>query len=499
MSQSDAIKVFQHYEENPVSFCEEVLGVSLDTWQREALDNLQKHHFVAIRSGSGVGKTCLMSLITLWFITTKPFCKIPTTAPSQHQLYDLLWSEHHKWISRSPFLQDLLVWTQTRIGVKGFEPTWYATARTAQVSPSGEICDGLQGFHAEDNLLFLIDEASGVPDAVYPAMEGALTGKNAYCVLAGNPTRMDGYFADIFSKPKIGELYKKMHVSCLDSPRVEQRYIDMMRERYGEQHPIYLIKVLGEFASGSINTLIPLSYIEAMQTNRMDRTMSQTMQPRFGLDVGRSKASSILTVRQGFNVLDVAEKVKLGRITDTNEICQWVIEYMNVYNPEYVFVDAIGIGAGVYDNLSLMYGDTIVPVIGGQKSTKPERYLNLRAQGYWELRDLLPKLYCKNWPQRLITEMGDIRLKDNVRRDVIQVESKKDMMNRSMRSPDYLDSLMYAFLSPETCLSELPLLPFTFSSNVVAINNDFTKENIVSPWVFFTKTAPTKRWAHLNG
>lgn len=845
MNETLMLDAFQHYEENPVDFCQEVIGVELDQWQIDALNNLQKYHFLTIRSGSGIGKTCLLSLITLWFISTKPFCKIPTTAPTQHQLYDLLWSEHHKWISRSPFLQELLVWTQTRIGVKGHEPEWYAVARTAQASPSGEVAEGLQGFHccscdtealtdsgwkllsdvdikkdklltkdpetdeafyeqpfamfkdfyqgkmwhslhqnldflvtpnhkipyrsatrdgfselkieeiqkiaysrwciedmftwtghdfdtfeipeyrspgnfrpatdvdaetwfkflaaylsdghtrkdnlkvmigqkedasvliilylieklgftysltkprsdiymisissvqlgthlktfgslatnkrlpsylkaasprlidifldaytmydgavnkngarvfytsskeladdlqeliyklgrkgsvlkyevkdsvikgklvtncadryiiteyvrtssvsfdpqvnleiidyegdvycptmpthhlffmrrngfcmwsgnSEDNLLFIVDEASGVPDAVFPAVEGSLTGPNAYCILAGNPTRTDGYFADIFNKPQLGRLYKKMHVSCFDSPRVEARYIEMMKERYGEEHPIYLIKVLGEFASGSINTLIPVSYIEAMQQNSKERVMSPTVPARIGLDVGRSNASSVLTVRQGFNVLEMVERHKAGRVTDTHEICQWTIEYINAYNPEYVLIDAIGIGAGVYDGLKIIYGDMIIPVIGGQKSSKPERYLNLRAEGYWDLRELIPKLWCKDWPQRLITEMGDLRQKTTVSRNVIQIESKQDMIKRSLRSPDHLDSLMYAFLSPEACLAERVMSPFLFASGFAAINADLVKEDTGSLWTFFSKNTPVNRWKGLN-
>lgn len=498
MNETLMLDAFQHYEENPVDFCQEVIGVELDQWQIDALNNLQKYHFLTIRSGSGIGKTCLLSLITLWFISTKPFCKIPTTAPTQHQLYDLLWSEHHKWISRSPFLQELLVWTQTRIGVKGHEPEWYAVARTAQASPSGEVAEGLQGFHSEDNLLFIVDEASGVPDAVFPAVEGSLTGPNAYCILAGNPTRTDGYFADIFNKPQLGRLYKKMHVSCFDSPRVEARYIDMMKERYGEEHPIYLIKVLGEFASGSINTLIPVSYIEAMQQNSKERVMSPTVPARIGLDVGRSNASSVLTVRQGFNVLEMVERHKAGRVTDTHEICQWTIEYINAYNPEYVLIDAIGIGAGVYDGLKIIYGDMIIPVIGGQKSSKPERYLNLRAEGYWDLRELIPKLWCKDWPQRLITEMGDLRQKTTISRNVIQIESKQDMIKRSLRSPDHLDSLMYAFLSPEACLAERVMSPFLFASGFAAINADLVKEDTGSLWTFFSKNTPVNRWKGLN-
>ena len=495
---SNAFTAFQFYEESPIAFCEEVLGVELDDWQKEAFDNLVEHHFLAIRSGSGVGKTFFLALAIIWFVSTKPFCKVPATAPSQHQLYDLLWSELFKHISKSPFLQRLLNWTQTRLSVRGYDATWYAVARTAQVSPSDEVSAGLQGFHAEDNLLFILDEASGISDSIFPDYEGALTGPKAYSILTGNPTRTSGFFFDIFNNPKIGNLYKKMHVSCLDSPRVAQRYVDMMKEKYGENHPVYLIKVLGEFPTGSINTIIPYSYIEAMMMNKKDSSMSPKLSTQIGLDVGRSQASSVLTVRQGFNVLDIVEKHKPGKITDTEEICQWVTEYVNAYDPQFVKVDAI-FNPGVFDLLKNLWGNRIIPVIGGQRSTQPERYINLRAEGYWDLRELIPKLWCAEWPQKLITEISDIRLKENVRKDVIQVESKKDMMNRAMRSPDFADSLMYAFLSPESCLLEELPRDFTFSYLTASINDSFSKSEEGSTW--FISDVPRRsgsRWSHLN-
>ncbi|MBU1621907.1 MAG: hypothetical protein KKF27_20235, partial [Gammaproteobacteria bacterium] len=143
-----SVEALQFYEEHPVEFCRDLIkDVDFDDWQIEAFEALVKDHFVAIKSGSGVGKTVFLSLAQLWFLGTKPFSKVPCTAPSQHQLNDLLWGESHKWISRSEYLSAMLNWTQTKISVKGYEPEWYAVARTARVSPNGHVAEGLQGFH----------------------------------------------------------------------------------------------------------------------------------------------------------------------------------------------------------------------------------------------------------------------------------------------------------------------------------------------------------------
>ena len=53
----------------------------------------------------------------------------------------------------------------------GNEKRWFAVARTA-TKP-----ENMQGFH-EDNMLFIVDEASGVADPIMEAILGTLSGKN---------------------------------------------------------------------------------------------------------------------------------------------------------------------------------------------------------------------------------------------------------------------------------------------------------------------------------
>ena len=265
-----SIEALQFYEDHPVEFCNDLIeGVDFDDWQIEAFDRLLRDHFVAIAAGSGVGKTVWLALVLCWFLGTKPYSKVPCTAPSQHQLNDLLWGEAHKWISRSDYLSSMFDWTQTKIAVRRYGPQWFAVARTARVSPQGQVAEGLQGFHAEENLLYIIDEASGVPDEIFPAVEGALTGKKAYAILTANPTRLTGYFHSIFNDIRMRGLYSTMHVSCLDSKFVDERYIKMMEARYGRNHPIWQIKVLGEFPTADVNLFFPPEDVEAFRNHNI--------------------------------------------------------------------------------------------------------------------------------------------------------------------------------------------------------------------------------------
>ena len=75
------------YINDPVPFVVNVLDARPDKWQEEALRGLATNARVAIRSGHGVGKTALEAWTCLWFLFTRPYPKIPCTAPTQQQLF----------------------------------------------------------------------------------------------------------------------------------------------------------------------------------------------------------------------------------------------------------------------------------------------------------------------------------------------------------------------------------------------------------------------------
>ena len=175
------------YQQNPVIFAEEVLKFHPDKWQRESLMDLAESPKVAIKSGQGVGKTGMEAVALLWFLTCFPYPRVVATAPTKQQLHDVLWSEVAKWQQQSSLLKEILKWTKTHIYMIGYEERWFAAARTA-TKP-----ENMQGFH-EDNMLFIVDEASGVADPIMEAILGTLSGENNKLLMCGNPTRTSGTF-----------------------------------------------------------------------------------------------------------------------------------------------------------------------------------------------------------------------------------------------------------------------------------------------------------------
>ena len=151
------------YKKNPVLFFNEALMFQPDEWQKKAAFDIAEYSKVTIRSGQGVGKTEFEAAVLLWFISCFPFARVVATAPTRQQLHDVLWSEAAKWQSKSPLLSGMLRWTKTRVYMTGMEKRWFAVARTA-TKP-----ENMQGFH-EDNMLFIVDEASGVADSIMEAI-----------------------------------------------------------------------------------------------------------------------------------------------------------------------------------------------------------------------------------------------------------------------------------------------------------------------------------------
>ena len=193
---------------------------------------------VAIKSGQGVGKTGMEAVALLWFLSCFPYPRVVATAPTKQQLHDVLWSEISKWMSRSPLLSSILKWTKTYIYMIGNEKRWFAVARTA-TKP-----ENMQGFH-EDNMLFIVDEASGVADPIMEAILGTLTGENNKLLMCGNPTRTSGTFFDAFNGDRA--LYQRHTVSSADSPRTNKQNIEALIRKYGRDSNVVLVRVYGEF------------------------------------------------------------------------------------------------------------------------------------------------------------------------------------------------------------------------------------------------------------
>jgi hypothetical protein len=394
---------------------------------------------VTVRSGHGIGKSSVMAWTVLWFLLFHKDCKVACTAPTQAQLRDVLWPEIAKWHARMPkkFQQEIVVLKNSV--VHAFEPqTRFAVARTARKDKP----EALQGIRAT-NTLYLVDEASGVDEAVFVVAESALTQASARVLLAGNPTRSEGYFYDTHRKPGVCEHWQRLHFSSANSSLVDKAFVARMA-KYGLTSLRYKVRVLGEFPDVSADILIPIHLLERACVSATKPAGERVA----GLDIARfGDDRSALIIRQGPSV--TAIHVWAGY--DTMTTAKRALALAGLY--DVICVDEIGVGGGVVDLLRSTGKVRVVPVNVSCSSTDPQ-FARLRDQLWFACRDWLANedehAYILAHPQRedLIDELSKIKFGYYQGSDRLKVESKDDMKQRLGHSPDIADALCMTFAVP---------------------------------------------------
>lgn len=341
-----------YYANHPVQFVEDIIGVKPDEHQAKILQSVADNPMTSVRSGHGVGKSAVEAWVVIWFLATRPFPKIPCTAPTQHQLFDILWAEISKWLRNVPELQREIIWTKEKVYLRGHPEEWFAVARTA-TNP-----DALQGFHA-DNLLFIIDEASGVDDKIFEPVIGALSTEGSRLLMCGNPTQLSGFFYDSHNKNRTS--YNAIHIDGRQSSRVETGFIQTIINMYGEDSDVFRVRVSGDFPHAEDDVFIPLPMIEkSILTEYKPRKKPQQIHigcdvARFGDDktvIGYKTDEQVIFYkkRQGQDTMKTADDiVMLGE----KLVAKYALD-PEIDDPIPVKVDDGGVGGGVVDRLRQM-------------------------------------------------------------------------------------------------------------------------------------------------
>jgi phage terminase large subunit len=443
----------------PMTYVQDRFGVT-PTWQQQAILEaiLPSGAKVSVRSGHGIGKSSSAAWIISWFLETHDFAKVPCTAPTSRQLRDILWGELSKWrrladeLSETRRLAPCFYLTNLfrLINDSLVDPSakeWGAFARTAKK----ETPEALQGFHA-DHLLFVIDEASGVPEEVFEAAEGALSSPGARVLLLGNPLRNSGTFAASHKQSR-GD-YTALHFRSDDSPLVDAGYRDRLVRKWGEGSNVVRVRADGDFPRQEDDVLISLELTEPCTT----REPRQGSGPRrLGVDVAWQGADrTTLVLRHGAVVDHIAVYAK----DDTMATVGHIMQILAPWGVDEIYVDSIGLGAGVHNRLAELRREgrhqcDVIAVNVAEHA--PPTYAPADAKGY-RLRDHL-FLEMKRWLQEdepvfcatdraacedLAGELASVAFKVNSQ-GLIVVEEKPAMRKRLGHSPDLCDGLGTTF------------------------------------------------------
>jgi phage terminase large subunit len=449
---------------NPVEAIKDWFGVAPEDYQGEILSDLfGAHNRVSIKSGHGVGKTSTEAWANWLYLNTRANSRIVATAPTQSQLKDILWPECAKWHQKMPpELASQWDISDTHIRSKQAPKTWFATARTSNKQ------ENLQGFHG-DNIMVLVDEASGVPQPVFEVIEGILTGADehgleAKLLMAGNPTQTAGEFYNSFHSNKT--LYARFTISgdvhppkdknggkIYVSRRVSDAYRHTMAKKYGKDSAVYDVRVRGLFPVLDDRVVVPLMWAERAQFVELPPFDPIADAITLVMDVARfgGDETTLSAIRRGHSLW-----MKVWPKTSTNECVDILTEHRKSLELQglrvgRVIIDEPGVGGGVVDQAKRA-GLPVTPYNGGGglsvENGDPEEdvrmFANRRSRDWWHVRRLLEQGKTRiPEDETLVNQLASVRYEYN-ERDKIIVESKRKMRERlgEDASPDRADTIV---------------------------------------------------------
>jgi hypothetical protein len=410
-----------------------------DTWQAELLNYVgtelrtsKKVVRAAVSSGHGIGKSSTVSWLIHWFMSTRPHCAIVATANTKTQLQSKLWRELALWHKRS-LNQHWFDWMATSYRSAESPATWVADA----IPWSENNPEAFAGLHAE-HVMVIFDEASAIHEKIWEVVEGAFTTQKVLFVVLGNPTRSSGAFFECFHSRK--HLWKTFQVDSRTAMMTNKDQLAEWIDTYGEDSDFARVRIYGQFPRVGDVQFIPTDLVE-----RAQKASVPTIEDDYlvlGVDVARFGSDATVVTWRSSNRVELQQEF---RGLDTMQVAAKVAEIINDDSPDTVFVDGVGLGAGVVDRLRQL-NFRVVDVQSAAKADDPT-YQNKRAEMWGNL---------KTWLRGDVKLPADGELKSQLiaveyginNRGLIQLESKADMKKRGLDSPDRADSLALTFAEP---------------------------------------------------
>ncbi len=300
------------YHDDPCGFAAEVLGLQLTEDQETVLRALIDHMRVAVSSGHKIGKSVLDAVAALWFYATRDEARVIMSSVTARQVDQILWRElrmlHRR--SRVPLGGELHELARSGLKSHDFREVVGFTARES------EAVAGISG----KNLLYILDEASGIGDDIAEAIEGNRAG-GARVLMTSNPTRTEGFFFDAFHKLRWSEQNPGgvycIQVSSENTPNVREgrvvvpglatrEWVEEKRREWGEDSPLFQVRVRGRFVVKEEGRVVSLHTIELAEGRWRDAPCEGVL--TIGLDPageGGEGDESVFAMRRGLRVLEL--------------------------------------------------------------------------------------------------------------------------------------------------------------------------------------------------
>ena len=334
---------------------------------------------------------------------------------------------------------------------------------------TGEIITTFQGIHRK-NVLFIIDEAGGMPADMFVAAERMTTNANAKILAVGNPDRRGSEFYKLFYDEDQKHLWNPIHISSFDTPsftgeKCPQELLDGMptpewveqntRAWGGVDDPRVRIAIFGDFPDSDESVFFSESSLNRADETEIDPDLTK---PRIlGVDLSMfGSDESVAYLNQDNRIRRVDGWGQLSTKQAVKRLHELGVEY----DVDFMNIDSGGIGAPIISLLKEEHPpDTrryrIVEMNASAAPPDRRRWVNARAWWYDRLReDMNMGLVDLDLPRQdsvLRKQMTAVNafIAEGARAGAIQMESKRDMKARVGYSPDEVDALVYAHMTPE--------------------------------------------------
>jgi hypothetical protein len=432
----------------------DLVGRKLRRWQKKALwdlgEELKKRDFNGIdpvepcqfstASGHGIGKSALVAMVILFIMSTRPNAKGIISANTLAQLQTKTWAELGKWHKRCIVGH----WFEWR-GSKGGLAFWAKTAPDSW-RVDGQTCreensEAFAGLHSADSTPFYIfDEASAIPEKIFEVAQGGLTDGEPIIMLFGNPTRNSGFFRYTHGKFK-----HRWSTRQIDSREVEGTNKELFKrwiEDYGEDSDYVRVRVKGMFPRASSMQFIDSdSVYKAMHR---DAGFDFNDPLVVGIDIARGGDDKVVMYpRRGMDAKSIPPvKIPGELVRDSMRLISIITTKLDEWKPDAVFVDATGIGGPVADRLRQL-GYVVYDVnFGGESPVK--RCKNMAAYMWECMKEAIRAGLALPEDTELEEELTQREYWHN-EKDQVVMESKDDLKERGLASPDTADGLALTY------------------------------------------------------
>lgn len=428
-------------------------------WQREVLSDIAAHikqnsgkldfdtlrH--AVSSGRGIGKSALVSWITIWMLSTRIGSTTIISANSESQLRSVTWAEITKWLAMSLNSHWFEV-SATRLmpakwltelverDLKKGTRYWGVEGRLW----SAENPDAYAGVHNFDGVLVIFDEASGIDDSIWAVTSGFFTENtpNRFWMAFSNPRRNTGYFYECFNSKR--EFWTTKVVDARTVEGTDKQVYQQIIDEYGSDSAQAHVEVYGQFPSEGDDQFISALLVDDAMKRPAYKDDSAPIV--IGVDPARFGAdATVIAIRQGRDIISI----RRHRGDDTMTVVGHVIDVIEEYRPTLVVIDEGGLGAGIVDRLKEQRYK-VKGINFGSKSKNPIMYGNKRAEMWGAMKDWL-KTASIPLDRFLKTDLISPMMKPDSK-GTIFLESKKDMKARGLASPDAADAICVTFAFP---------------------------------------------------